>query len=113
MLPETTAGVAANSLKKGDVLSTARYAGVQATKEVSSLVARAGAVSLPEVTIRFEVEETWIDIEARVDCTERIGVEAHALSAVTIAALTIYDMCKSVDRTMVIGSVELIESSGD
>src|SRR5487761_2420922 len=59
MLPETTAGVAANSLKKGDVLSTARYAGVQATKEVSSLVARAGAVSLPEVTIRFEVKEPW------------------------------------------------------
>ena len=112
MLPATTAGVAANTLKKGDVLATARYAGTQATKQVASLVANAGTVSLPDVTIRFEVGETWIDIEARVDCDERVGVEAHALSAVTVAALTIYDMCKSADRTMMIGSVELLDSSG-
>ena len=112
MLPATTAGVSANTLKKGDVLATARYAGTQATKQIASLVARAGAVSLPEVTIRFEVAETWIDIEARVDSVESVGVEPHALSAVTVAALTIYDMCKSADRTMMIGSVELLESSG-
>jgi len=112
MLAATTAGVAANTLKKGDVLATARYAGIQATKQTASLVAGAGAVNLSNVTIRFDVGETWIDIEARVECVERIGVESHALTAVTVAALTIYDMCKSADRTMMIGSVELLDGSG-
>jgi len=113
MQSATTAGVAANSLKKGDVLATARYAGTQATKHVSSLVSGAGVVSLPDVTIRFDIGETWIDIEARVECVAAVGVEPHALSAVTLAALTIYDMCKSADRTMVIGPVELLESPAD
>jgi len=112
MLAETTAGVASNTLKKGDVLATARYAGVQATKQTASLVAEADTVTLTNVTIHFAVGETWIDIEARVDCAERVDVEAHALSAVTVAALTIYDMCKSADRTMMIGAVELLETSG-
>lgn len=112
MREETTAGVASNTLKKGDVLRTARYAGVQAAKQTASLVAEAETVTLTNATIHFEVGETWIDIEARVDCAERVDVEAHALSAVTVAALTIYDMCKSADRTMMIGAVELLETSG-
>ena len=112
MQAETTASVTANTLQKGDVLATARYAAVQAAKQTSSLVAGADTVTLTDVTIRFVVGETWIDIEARVECVDRVDIEAHALSAVTIAALTVYDMCKSADRTMMIGAVELFETSG-
>ena len=112
MRAETAASVSANTLKKGDVLATARYAAVQAAKQTSSLVAGADIVTLTDVTIRFVVGETWIDIEARVECADRVDIEAHALSAVTIAALTVYDMCKSADHTMMIGAVELFETSG-
>jgi cyclic pyranopterin phosphate synthase len=112
MQAETAASVTANTLKKGDVLATARYAAVQAAKQTSSLIAGADTVTLTDVTIRFVVGETWIDIEARVECVDRVDIEAHALSAVTIAALTVYDMCKSADRTMMIGAVELFETSG-
>ena len=111
MLPATCVAVAANALKKGDVLATARYAGVQATKQTASLVSEADVLSSLRVTVEFEVAETWIDIEARVDGSERTGVEPHALCAVMVAALTIYDMCKAVDRTMMIGSVELHQTS--
>jgi len=112
MQAETAASVTANTLKKGDVLATARYAAVQAAKQTSSLVAGADTVTLTDITIRFVVGETWIDIEARVECVDRVDIEAHALSAVTIAALTVYDMCKSADHTMMIGAVELFETSG-
>ena len=112
MQAETAAGVRANTLKKGDVLATARYAAVQAAKRTSSLVAGADPVTMTHVAIRFDVGETWIDIEARVECVDRVDIEAHALGAVTVAALTVYDMCKSADRTMKIGAVELVETSG-
>src|SRR5664280_2290670 len=112
MQAETAASVTANTLKKGDVLATARYAAVQAAKQTSSLVAGADIVTLTDVTIRFVVGETWIDIEARVECADRVDIEAYALSAVTVAALTVYDMCKSADRAMMIGAVELLETSG-
>ena len=112
MQAETALGVAANTLKKGDVLATARYAGVQAAKQTGTLVAPADVVSAIDVTVRFDVGERWIDVEARVDCVDDVDIEAHALSAVTVAALTIYDMCKSADRTMMIGAVELYETAG-
>ena len=112
MLAATAAGVASNSLKKGDVIATARYAGVQAAKQTASLVAEVASVTLSDVTLRFDVGDTWVDIEARVDGDVQVDIEGHALSAVSVGALTIYDMCKSADRTMSIGDVQLIESSG-
>lgn len=111
MLAATIASVASNTMKKGDVLLTARYAGVQAAKQTASLVVEANQVTLTDVEIRFEVGETSIDIEASVACVDRFAVEAQALCAVTVAALTIYDMCKSADRTMSIGALELQEST--
>ena len=112
MMPATAVAVAENSLKKGDVLSTARYAGVQAAKQTASLVVDVETLTLSIVSIRFDVGEGWIDIEARVECEELVDIESHALSAVSVAALTIFDMCKSTDRSMMIGALELCETSG-
>jgi len=112
MKASTSAGVASNSLKKGDVLATARYAGIQAAKEASTLLLHATSIVLSGVEIGFSVGDTHVDIEARVDCVGPWGPEAQALSAVTVAALTVYDMCKAADRTMTIGEVELVEISG-
>jgi cyclic pyranopterin phosphate synthase len=112
MLAETTSSIAANTLNKGDVLATARVAGIQAAKQASSLLPMAHLVLVGNVYVNFAIADTHIDIEAGVDTIDRTGVEMEALTAVTIAALTIYDMCKSSDRTMTIENVALWEKSG-
>jgi cyclic pyranopterin monophosphate synthase len=112
MLAETTTAVASNAMNKGDVLATARVAGIQAAKQASSLLPMARHVMVGAVTINFHIEETHIDVEASVDAFDRTGVEMEALVAVTVAALTVYDMCKSQDRTMSIEDVALWEKSG-
>ena len=112
MLAETTAAVAGNSLNKGDVLATARIAGIQAAKQASNLLPMSHPVLVGNVYVNFSIADTYIDVEASVDTVDRTGVEMEALVAVTVAALTIYDMCKSVDRTMTIGEVAIWEKSG-
>jgi cyclic pyranopterin phosphate synthase len=112
MLAATTTAVAANALNKGDVLATARVAGMQAAKEASSLLPMSHPVLVGNVSINFTIGDTYIDVEAGVDAIDRTGVEMEALTAVTVAALTIYDMCKSSDRTMTIDDVALWEKSG-
>jgi len=112
MLASTTAAVAANTLNKGDVLATARVAGIQAAKRASSLLPMAHPVLVGNVYVNFNIADTYIELEAGVDTIDRTGVEMEALTAVTVAALTIYDMCKSSDRTMVIEDVALWEKSG-
>jgi cyclic pyranopterin phosphate synthase len=112
MLASTTAAVAANTLNKGDVLATARVAGIQAAKQASSLLPTSHPVLVGNVYVNFTIADTHIDLEAGVDTVERTGVEMEALTAVTVAALTIYDMCKSSDRTMTIEHVALWEKSG-
>jgi cyclic pyranopterin phosphate synthase len=112
MLGSTTAAVAANTLNKGDVLATARVAGIQAAKKASSLLPMAHPVLVGNVSLNFMIGDTYIDLEASVDTIDRTGVEMEALAAVTVAALTIYDMCKSSDRTMTIERVALWEKSG-
>ena len=112
MLASTTAAVAANTLNKGDVLATARVAGIQAAKQASSLLPTSHPVLVGNVYVNFTIADTHIDLEAGVDTIDRTGVEMEALTAVTVAALTVYDMCKSSDRTMTIEHVALWEKSG-
>jgi cyclic pyranopterin phosphate synthase len=112
MLGSTTVAVAANTFNKGDVLATARVAGIQAAKLASSLLPMAHPVLVGNVYVNFTIGDTYIDLEAGVDTIDRTGVEMEALTAVTVAALTIYDMCKSSDRTMTIDHIALWEKSG-
>ena len=112
MLAETTASVAADAMNKGDVLATARVAGIQAAKHAASLLPMSHPVLVGNVYVNFTIADTHIDVEASVDTVDRTGVEMEALMAVTVAALTIYDMCKSTDRTMTVEAVALWEKSG-
>ena len=112
MLAATTANVAANTMHKGDVLATARVAGIQAAKQAATLLPMSHMVLVGNVYVNFVIADTYIDVEASVDTFDRTGVEMEALTAVTVAALTIYDMCKSTDRTMTIDEVALWEKSG-
>lgn len=112
MLASTTEAVAANTLNKGDVLATARVAGIQAAKRAVSLLPMAHPVLVGNVYVNFTIGDTFIEIEAGVDTIDRTGVEMEALTAVTVAALTVYDMCKSADRTMTIEQIALWEKSG-
>jgi cyclic pyranopterin phosphate synthase len=112
MAPETTAMVAANTVNKGDVLATARVAGIQAAKSAATLLPMSHTVLVGNTHINFNIADCYIEVEASVDTVDRTGVEMEAMTAVTVAALTIYDMCKSSDRTMTIEAVALWEKSG-
>ncbi|MHB8826992.1 MAG: cyclic pyranopterin monophosphate synthase MoaC [Acidimicrobiales bacterium] len=107
MSPATARAIVAHEMKKGDVLGAARYAGVQAAKEAASYLPLSDPEIVHDVTVDFTVGESSIDVTTRVEGTTPIGARMHALSAATVAALTIYDMCKSADRTMEIGPVAL------
>ena len=112
MLAATTASVAANAMNKGDVLATARVAGMQAAKQAAALLPMSHPVLVGNVHVNFVIADTHIDVEASVDTVDRTGVEMEALMAVTVAALTIYDMCKSADRSMVVEELCLWEKTG-
>jgi cyclic pyranopterin phosphate synthase len=112
MLASTTSGVATNAMIKGDVLATARIAGIQAGRHATSLLPMSHPVLVGNVDVNFTIADTHIDVEATVETVDRTGIEMEALTAVTVAALTVYDMCKSADRTMTIGEVALWEKSG-
>jgi cyclic pyranopterin monophosphate synthase len=112
MRPETTAAVANREVKKGDVLAVARVAGIQAAKRTSDLIPLCHPLLVGSVYINFEIGDDHIAIEAQVDTVDRTGVEMEALHACSVAALTVYDMCKSADRAMVIGELTLWEKTG-
>jgi cyclic pyranopterin phosphate synthase len=112
MQPATTAAVANREVKKGDVLAVARVAGIQAAKRTSDMIPLCHPLLIGAVTINFEIGDTWVAVECHVDTIDRTGVEMEALHACSVAALTIYDMCKSADREMVIGELALWEKSG-
>jgi cyclic pyranopterin phosphate synthase len=112
MLPATSAAIASSSLPKGDVIATARIAGIQAAKKTSDLIPLCHPLMLSAVTVNISVGEGAVSIEAIVETTGQTGVEMEALTACSVAALTIYDMCKSADKTMVIGELALWEKSG-
>jgi cyclic pyranopterin phosphate synthase len=112
MAEETTALVARGTVTKGDVLAVARVAGIQAAKRTPDLIPLCHQLVIGSVYVNFTIEDTWIEVEAQVETVERTGVEMEALTACSVAALTIYDMCKSADRTMCIGELTLWEKTG-
>lgn len=112
MDPETTALVARGAVSKGDVLAVARVAGIQAAKRTSDLLPLCHPLLVGSVLVNFRIDDTFIEVEAQVDTFDRTGVEMEALTACTTALLTVYDMCKSADRSMTIGDVALWEKTG-
>ncbi len=112
MRPETTSKVASNAMSKGDVLGAARIAGIQAAKRTADLIPLCHPLLVGSVAINFDIRDDWVEVESQVDTVDRTGVEMEALTACSIAALTIYDMCKSADRSMVIGELALWEKTG-
>ncbi len=112
MEPETTALVAKGAVAKGDVLSVARVAGIQACKRTSDMIPLCHPLMIGAVLVNFEIADNFIEVEAQVDTIDRTGVEMEALMACSVAALTIYDMCKSADKSMVIGDIALWEKTG-
>ena len=108
----TAAAIADGDVKKGDVLAVARIAGIQAAKRTADIIPLCHPLLLSKVAVDLTVEESSVVIEAVVETTGPTGVEMEALHACTAAALTIYDMCKALDRAMVISDVMLVEKSG-
>ena len=111
---ETLRLIQENSIPKGDVYAAARVAGIMAAKRVHELIPLCHTLLLSavEVTFRTSRRPSGIHIESRVKTTGRTGAEMEALMAVSVAALTIYDMCKAVDKSMVIGDVRLVYKAG-
>ncbi len=114
MKPETLALVADNGLKKGDVLAVARIAGIQAAKQCGNLIPLCHPLMLNFIGVEFELqpEQNRIRIETCCRLSGKTGVEMEALAAASVAALTIYDMCKAVDKDMCIEGVRVLEKSG-
>jgi cyclic pyranopterin phosphate synthase len=112
MKPETTAMVASNAVTKGDVLAAARIAGIQASKRTPDLIPLCHPLLVGSVYVNFTIGDDTIEVEAQVETIDRTGVEMEAMTACAVAALTIYDMCKSSDRTMSIGELTLWEKTG-
>ena len=112
MSPETIQALTQGGIPKGDVLAVARVAGIQAAKKTAELIPLCHPLPLTSVTVEFEIKEDRVEIESKVETFGQTGVEMEALTACSVAALTIYDMCKARDRLMVIGSVALWEIQG-
>ena len=111
MQTETASLVARGAISKGDVLSVARVAGIQAAKRTPDLIPLCHPLQLSKVEVELTLEEKGIRAAALVRCVGKTGVEMEALTAVQVALLTIYDMCKAVDKEMVITGTRLIEKT--
>ncbi len=112
MSPETVAAVRDHRTPKGDPLETARLAGIMAAKRTAELIPLCHPLSLTHIDVRASVTDTGIHLEAEVATEAQTGVEMEALTAVSVAALTIYDMCKAVDKAMTITDVRLERKTG-
>ncbi len=114
MLPETYAMVCAGTHKKGDVLGIARVAGIMAAKKTSDLIPLCHPIGLTRVEVNFITEDAdnSVKCEVRAETRSQTGVEMEALIGLQVALATIYDMCKAVDRGMLIGDIRLLEKSG-
>lgn len=112
MRPETLAAIRAGNAPKGDVLGTARIAGIMAAKRTGELIPLCHPLGLEAVNIEFDYEESAIRAVATASLTGKTGVEMEAMTAVSVALLTIYDMAKALDKAMVIAGVRLIAKSG-
>jgi cyclic pyranopterin phosphate synthase len=109
--PENIKLISQNLLKKGDVLTVSEIAGIQAAKRTSELIPLCHNIVLNKILVKAILTESGVIINSEVRCTGITGVEMEALTAVSVALLTIYDMCKAVDKTMVIGEIKLIEKT--
>jgi cyclic pyranopterin monophosphate synthase len=109
LAPETIRLIRENQLKKGDVLTVAQLAGINAAKQTSSLIPLCHNIALENISVRLFVDKTGVKAESEVKCTGKTGVEMEALTTVSIALLTVYDMCKAVDKHMIIDYTELID----
>ena len=112
MANDTTNKIAANAISKGDVLAVARVAGIQAAKRTPDLIPLCHQLTVGAVYVNFNIGEDNVDVEAQVDTVDRTGVEMEALTACAVAALTIYDMVKAVDKTMTIDGICLVRKTG-
>ena len=112
MQKKTLDKIKEGGIKKGDVLSVAQVAGIMAAKRTSDLIPMCHNIFLTGADIEFQLEEDYIHIKATVSTTGKTGVEMEALTAVNIAALTIYDMCKAIDKGMVIEETMLLKKTG-
>ncbi len=114
MRPETLALVQDGTAAKGDVLGIARVAAIMASKRTADLVPLCHPIALTKVEVHFEIDAAESRVGCRViaQCRGRTGVEMEALTAVSVALLTVYDMCKAVDRGMVMGGIRLLEKDG-
>ncbi len=109
---DTASKIASGAITKGDVLAVARVAGIQAAKQTPALLPLCPPLLVGSVYLNFRIEDAHVEVEAQVDTVDRTGVEMEALTACAVAALTIYDMCKSVDKNMTIGELALWEKTG-
>jgi cyclic pyranopterin monophosphate synthase len=111
MAPETVELLRKKALPKGDALNTARIAGVMAAKRTPDLIPLCHGLNLTAIDLKFTVKNQRIEILSVARASDRTGVEMEALTAVSVAALTLYDMCKAVDKGMVIGGIKLLEKT--
>ena len=112
MAPETLAAITDRKIAKGDVLAVARLAGIMAAKRTADLIPLCHPLPLTSIELELGPKDGGIEIAATVKTTGRTGVEMEALTAVSVAALTVYDMCKAIDRGMRIGDIRLRHKSG-
>ncbi|MCL2140808.1 MAG: cyclic pyranopterin monophosphate synthase MoaC [Dehalococcoidia bacterium] len=113
MKAETLGKIRQMDIKKGDVLAVARIAGIMAAKRTPELIPLCHTILVTEVTVDFDFKgDDYIEVVARAKCSGKTGVEMEALTAVSVSCLTIYDMCKAIDRAMVIDSIRLEKKSG-
>ncbi len=109
--PETVRLVRENLVKKGDVLTVAQIAGIQAGKKTSELIPLCHPLPITKIDVVTRLEENGVEVTAEARCVGQTGVEMEALTAVSVALLTIYDMCKAIDKTMKIGEIRLLEKT--
>ena len=112
MKPETLKCIVDKKIKKGDVFEVARLAGIMAAKQTHSLIPLCHPLPLENVALDFQVGDTTVEITSEARVTAKTGVEMEALTAASVAALTIYDMCKSAEKGIVISDIKLLEKSG-
>lgn len=112
MKKETVDAIKNGMIKKGDVLSVSQIGGIMGAKKTSDIIPMCHNIFLTGADINFKINENEIEIESKVKTTGKTGVEMEALMAVNIAAMTIYDMCKAIDKDMTITDVRLIEKTG-
>ena len=112
LTPAIVAAISDNSLPKGDLFATVRIAGIQAAKKCSDLIPLCHPLPLSKITVDIELQDQALVIRALCKTTGKTGVEMEALTAASVAALTVYDMCKGLDKGMVIREIKLLDKTG-